>query len=82
MSNSDDQMTAIRKIPLTQRCAMLALSIIERNNDAIVAVLGLIGLANAMSQHLGNENRIRLANAMRDAADCIENNRHDFVPMQ
>jgi hypothetical protein len=66
-------------LPYAERAAMLVCSIIEEHKNSPVApVIHMVKASKVMALHLNTNDRIRVANAFRDAADEVEN-RHRRV---
>jgi hypothetical protein len=63
------------KLPPDERVAMLALSCVELDQNALGAVLNIVGTAAAMGQHLAPQHRNVLAGNMRLAAHRLEQDR-------
>jgi len=59
-------------LPVEDRLSALLISIIERNPDALAVSLTMISATTKLSRGLSVENRIRVAEAMRDRADLLE----------
>jgi hypothetical protein len=70
---SDQIKAGLRRLPYSERCALLTLSIVEHHkNEPIAAVLGFIELASRLSQYFNEDKRYRVADRLRTAADLCE----------
>lgn len=72
MSRNNETIEKLWQVPVNDRCAMLACSLVEKNSGAVAAVRNLIRVATAMTRWLSVEQRFQLAETFRDAADTIE----------
>ncbi len=62
----------LQALPLNERLAELTCSIIEHDNDAVIAVVNLMKLIDVMAYRLSAANRFCLAERCRDLADQLE----------
>jgi hypothetical protein len=60
------------EFPIGDRLGMLVMNIISHNSDALAVALRMVRITAAMSHGLGEANRYRVANKMRDEADLLE----------
>jgi hypothetical protein len=63
------------KLPADERTAMLVLSLVELDSNALGAVLNIVGTASIMGQRLRVDQRSVLAGSLRLAAHCLEQDR-------
>jgi hypothetical protein len=63
------------KLPPDERCAMLILSCVELDQNALGAVLNIVGVASVMGQRLAPHHRSVLAGNLRLAAHRLEQDR-------
>lgn len=63
---------ALRNLPVEDQLGALLIAIIELNPDALSVSFRMLSATIALSKGLSAENRIRVANAMRDRADVLE----------
>ena len=63
------------KLPPDERCAMLILSCVELDQNALGGVLNVVGVASLMGQRLAPHQRSVLAGNMRLAAHRLEQDR-------
>lgn len=63
---------ALRGMPVVDRLSALLVSIIEVNPGALNVSLKMLNATMALSRGLCLEDRIRIAEAMRDRADVLE----------
>lgn len=65
--------TLVWNMPPTDRISLLTLSVLDRDkSEPIAAVLGLIALVSRLSQYFSDDQRWRLAERLRTAADHCE----------
>jgi hypothetical protein len=64
--------TRVWQMPYLDRISILSLSIINREPEALAAALGLTALISKMTQGCGRTNRMRVAEALRSAADVLD----------
>lgn len=73
---SPDQARAVDQVlgdlPLDDRLVALVVSIITRKPQAIPAVLSMIAATAAMTRGLSHNNRVMIAELLRDCADHVE----------
>jgi 23S rRNA C2498 (ribose-2'-O)-methylase RlmM len=72
----DDAKTIIHDtlatLPVEERLSALLVSIIQANPNALAVSLRLVRVTATMSKGLSNINRFKVSEAMRDAADKLE----------
>ena len=62
----------LRDLPVEDKLAALLVSIIESNSNALAVSLRMVAVTAKLSEGLSAANRFRVAEAMRDAADLLE----------
>lgn len=62
----------IWQLPYLDRVCILALSVVDRERDAVAAANGLIALVVRMSEGYSHESKIPIADCLRDAADVLD----------
>ena len=67
--------TKLWRLPADERTAMLLLSIVEIDKDALAAVLNIVGVAEVMGQRLAPHHQSVLAGRHRLAAHRLEQDR-------
>jgi hypothetical protein len=72
---TDELKARIQALPFADRVCLLITSIIARDSEAIRAMFGLMDLLLRMSQSFDADNRVRIAEALRNIADRIERER-------
>lgn len=70
----DDLCERIWALPLDERCALLTLSVIERNPLMLQTAFAVLDLLMKVASGLGGENRRKLAQQMHRAADVLDEN--------
>jgi hypothetical protein len=65
----------LRELPPDEQLASLICAIIERKPQAMSALVSMLAVLGVMARHVSTENRIALAELMRDAADELERRR-------
>lgn len=68
-------------LPPQKRCAMLTISLIEKDPEAVAAVLALLHCSGAMAQLLNRAQRYEIAEKMRDTADAVERRHEAATPI-
>jgi hypothetical protein len=63
------------KLPPDERAAMLILSCVELDENALAQTLNVVGVASVMGQHLAPHHRSVLAGNLRLAAHRLEQDR-------
>ena len=85
MSREDD-LEALREklwlLPPDERCAMLILSCVELDQNALGAVLNIVGVASVMGQRLAPHHRSVLAGNLRLTAHRLEQDRFPRVVIE
>jgi hypothetical protein len=71
----EDLRTELWRLPADERCAMLILSVTELDQDALAAVLNIIGVAEKKGQRLAPHHQSVLAGRHRLAAHRLEQDR-------
>jgi hypothetical protein len=77
----DELTKALWQLPYSERMAALSCSVVEEHPGATAAVRGLLELAAIMAARLLFEQRVELAERLRDLADHIER-RREHVPIE
>jgi hypothetical protein len=69
----DELNEALWAMPCSERMAMLVCSVLERDkSNAFISIKRLVGLIGIMARYLSFQNRMVLAESLRDSADQIE----------
>ena len=69
---ADDLRERIWSLPLDERCALLTMTVIERNPLMPHTAYAMLDLLMKIASGLGEVNRAKLAGEMRGAADLLE----------
>jgi hypothetical protein len=72
MPRNDDLQARLAALPYAERCSLLVMSVIERNPNALATSLAMLDLLMRLSSDLGEENRRKLSERLRVAADHLE----------